>query len=452
MESSTISLPGYECQLKDDGVAHSRIKIDSATKDLASLGYIDRKNIHQLPCRSHDETIRYRNNCAFQMIIIDGKRDGLLGYAMRSEQIAIPLNGDYFPIATRRIQQVMKLTAKNLNATTTDDKRVFRFPLLRTHLSSVSFVSSWNDTMDCIVTLNYCLPIYVDNDNKAELLSQAEILCTECQITSLILRSKKKMEVVGRAPPYINDTLYLNRSSDDDKIHVQMERQENDTLLVPVYYRKPQDAFQHPNGNTMIQALQWMLNKLQTIRASDYSNDQTMNLLEMYCGAGAHTIPIAVAGLFDNIVTVELDQRLVEACQVNTTTNGCCDGDKTRTPVHVFAGDAGEWASRCLSWKQKHICIPDVSSKQYWQSTSFQVLLVDPPRAGLDRNVCHLASHGSFEHIIYISCGRQALLKDLKELSHAFDILDCTITDLFPRTSSVETLVHLRRKKMSISN
>ncbi len=67
-------------------------------------------------------------------------------------------------------------------------------------------------------------------------------------------------------------------------------------------------------------------------------------------------------------------------------------------------------------------------------------------RAGLDLQVCNLAIHGNFDHIIYVSCGRHALLEDLKVLSEAFDVVDCTLTDLFPRTDSVETLVHLKRK------
>eukprot|EP00546_Thalassionema_frauenfeldii_P003199 CAMPEP_0178937912 /NCGR_PEP_ID=MMETSP0786-20121207/26034_1 /TAXON_ID=186022 /ORGANISM="Thalassionema frauenfeldii, Strain CCMP 1798" /LENGTH=197 /DNA_ID=CAMNT_0020616563 /DNA_START=48 /DNA_END=638 /DNA_ORIENTATION=- len=188
---------------------------------------------------------------------------------MRSEQTPIPLNGEYFPIATHRIQEVMKVMIQNLNATSTVDQKEFRFNLLRKDLSSVSFVSSWGETMDCITTLNY---FYVTDNDKTILLLEAQLFCTECNITSLILRSKKRMEVVGRAPPCINDILYLDLScSIEWKIKLKIksgtgEEERDNTQLVPVYYRKPQDAFQHPNGNTMIQALQWMFNKLQAMK------------------------------------------------------------------------------------------------------------------------------------------------------------------------------------------
>lgn len=254
----------------------------------------------------------------------------------------------------------------------------------------------------------------------------------------------------------------------------------------------------HPNGNTMLQALQWMLHKMTSIvshyhnhnhKTNDNHNSNatsSINLLEMYCGCGAHTMPIAKTGIFENIVAVELDPRLVDACVYNATLNGCsdhsgdgvnekCDIVSTSTPIHVFRGDAGEWASKCLSRSSRRknsvenqnqcrsLQIESQSqsqqndekgkynkstSKKYWQSQSYQVLLVDPPRAGLDETVCNLAIQGSFEDIIYVSCGKEALLVDLEILcKEVFDVVDMCVTDLFPRTDSVETLVHLRRRR-----
>jgi len=76
----------------------------------------------------------------------------------------------------------------------------------------------------------------------------------------------------------------------------------------------------------------------------------------------------------------------------------------------------------------------------------FDILLVDPPRQGLDTTVCEMAMKGTFSHVIYISCGRRSLLRDLKLLCTAFDIEDLAIIDLFPGTDAVETLLHLKRK------
>ena len=76
----------------------------------------------------------------------------------------------------------------------------------------------------------------------------------------------------------------------------------------------------------------------------------------------------------------------------------------------------------------------------------FDILLVDPPRQGLDEDVCGMARAGSFEHLLYISCGRDALVRDLECLTSDFVVVDLTLLDLFPGTYSVESLVHLRRR------
>jgi tRNA (uracil-5-)-methyltransferase len=85
----------------------------------------------------------------------------------------------------------------------------------------------------------------------------------------------------------------------------------------------------------MSNALRWML---QCISGIVSSGNGPLNLLEMYCGCGAHTIALAKSGMLDRILAVELDRRLVEACETNISINGL--GQK----VKVVQGDAGKWA------------------------------------------------------------------------------------------------------------
>jgi 23S rRNA (uracil1939-C5)-methyltransferase len=79
-------------------------------------------------------------------------------------------------------------------------------------------------------------------------------------------------------------------------------------------------------------------------------------------------------------------------------------------------------------------------------NSKFDILLVDPPRLGLGDKICQMAIQGSFQHILYISCGRHALKRDLERLDATFQIVNCHVLDLFPRTDSVESLVHLKRR------
>ena len=169
----------------------------------------------------------------------------------------------------------------------------------------------------------------------------------------------------------------------------------------------------------MLTSLHWVLNRLANISPKKTS----LTLLEMYNGLGAHTIPLAKCGFLSRIVAVELDERLVRACKHNVELNGC-------TNVDVYKGDAAEWAKRAM--RRGECC--------------FDILLVDPPRDGLTEEVCKMAVEGTFSHMVYISCGRRALLRDLESLCSAFDVADMAVIDLFPGTDAVETLVHLTRR------
>lgn len=479
-ENPSIYLPGYEAQLNEDGANHSKNKVETSAEELSIATNLDRSKIYTIPS-TEEETWSYRCSCAFQ--IVEGDNDGILHYAMRQNKKALEIGSDYFPIATTRIQNVMKLVMRSFNCSIVINEDVDNkdrssssnklmstpsFDSLKRNLSSVSFVSSWNHDMDCIATFNYNKPIDNGESEQTLLVSEAEALCIECNITALILRSKGKKIIAGwhhNSSPCIRDTIYISvpstRSLDSDSsiVSVSMGFPKNDlstsfNKMISIYYEKTYDAFQHPNHNAMLHALNWMITKLKKISIDYYlsthnSNVKPPNLLEMYCGCGAHTMAIAKSGMFDSIVTVELDNRLVEACKNNAKLNCLTvkhDENNTDsqekggsgTSVHIFQGDAGEFSKKIL--KHRH------ENKTSLFNMDYNVLLLDPPRAGLDEKVCELAETGSFEHIIYISCGREALKGDLLKLNGTFEVVDCTIIDLFPRTDSVESLVHLCRR------
>jgi tRNA/tmRNA/rRNA uracil-C5-methylase (TrmA/RlmC/RlmD family) len=452
-----LYLPGYEAQLNDDGPSHSKLKVETSANELSTATGFDRSRITTIPS-VEEETLNYRSSCTFQIITKDDDSGSKVHYAMRQNRKAVLIGDDYFPIATPRIQDVMKLVMKafnnNLTMDSNDDSTTrSTFGYLKNHLSSASFVSSWNRDLDCIVTFNYDQPINECEDELKLLLNEAEDFCSICNITTLILRSRKKKIIAGRKDhPFIRDVIQISIPKEQSldtliktSLDNMMDEYTSQNEIITVRYRKPQDAFQHPNHNAMLHALGWMLTKLKNITyeyrcANKDMHETSLNLLEMYCGCGAHTMPIAKTGFFDSIVTIELDNRLVDACKENAEINHCAieKSSGKDSPIHIFQGDAGEWSRKILKHRSKE--------EKSLFNKDYQVLLVDPPRAGLDSKVCELAKIGSFQHLIYVSCGREALKGDILKLSDSFEVADCTIIDLFPRTDSVESLVHLRRK------
>ncbi|MFY9531547.1 MAG: 23S rRNA (uracil(1939)-C(5))-methyltransferase RlmD [Candidatus Acidiferrales bacterium] len=76
-----------------------------------------------------------------------------------------------------------------------------------------------------------------------------------------------------------------------------------------------------------------------------------------------------------------------------------------------------------------------------------QLVVVDPPRAGLDpRALAHLGRLGS-EQIRYVSCDPSTLARDLAELLKAGYVIDKVhLFDLFPQTFHIESVVRLARR------
>ena len=255
---------------------------------------------------------------------------------------------------------------------------------------------------------------------------------TSCKLTSLSARSKGKEIIVGRNPTILYDDIVvsgLGTISGTD---------------ITVKYEKPADAFQHPNEITMKKALNWLLDKIEKISVTTIPGEglckgrKTLNLLEMYCGCGAHTVAIGkcASSIFSNIVAVEIDPRLVTACENNIKLNGL------ESFINVTKADAAMVAKRILG-RRKH---GDNLTSTTILDIDFDVLLVDPPRQGLDKKVCDLAMSGEFQHVLYVSCGRHALKRDLVILCDFFYVNEICVTDLFPRTDSVESLVWLTKR------
>ncbi len=321
--------------------------------------------------------------------------------AMRNNFAPSPLNSDVFSIANPRIQSAMSKTIAYLRCLGGPASAVVA------NLTSCKFVTSWDESA-AVLTLSYSDAIPDPDEWKLDAFPLLQI----ASLASVTARFKGRAVSVGEAKHVIRDTLDVPQTSPPRT----------------VFYHKPADAFQHPNRSAMLTALSWLVGRIDAIVEA---RGGRVSMLEMYCGCGAHSIALATEDRFTRIKCVEVDARLVDSCKGNVALN------ELGGLVSVVKGDAGEVARRmCRQGKGKK----DVEREEY------DVLLVDPPRQGLDQHVRRLAEKGRFTDFLYVSCGREALVRDLNGLLDSFDVVDVAITDLFPRTDSVETLVHLRRR------
>jgi len=76
-----------------------------------------------------------------------------------------------------------------------------------------------------------------------------------------------------------------------------------------------------------------------------------------------------------------------------------------------------------------------------------QLIVMDPPRAGVGPEVCALLARIAAPEIVYVSCDPVTLARDLKSLvASGYKVDELTMVDMFPQTFHLETICILRRE------
>ena len=91
--------------------------------------------------------------------------------------------------------------------------------------------------------------------------------------------------------------------------------------------------------------------------------------------------------------------------------------------------------------KNAHIITTPVEDTIESELPSPQVVVMDPPRKGVDTKVLTVLMQMGPERIIYISCNPDTLARDVALLQDVYDIKSITPIDMFPRTDHVESVV-----------
>lgn len=188
----------------------------------------------------------------------------------------------------------------------------------------------------------------------------------------------------------------------------------------------PLRAFFQPNPLTAERILEVVVAALDVGTAGDGGGASNLTLVDLYCGTG--TMGLGLASSLNKVIGVELVPEAVEAAKTNAATNGVDN-------AHYLAGDCAK-------------VLASEEFKALLDGRTPDVVLVDPPRAGLQgKSVALTASLGA-PRIVYVSCGPKALARDLKaleELGYKAGVIQPV--DLFPQTQHIENIVVLSLTK-----
>ncbi|MCI0522183.1 MAG: 23S rRNA (uracil-5-)-methyltransferase RumA, partial [Bacteroidales bacterium] len=76
------------------------------------------------------------------------------------------------------------------------------------------------------------------------------------------------------------------------------------------------------------------------------------------------------------------------------------------------------------------------------------VIITDPPRAGMHDDVTRVILGSGAARIVYVSCNPATQARDLGILSQEYDIIRVQPVDMFPQTFHVENVVLMEKKRV----
>ncbi|CAM5269664.1 tRNA/tmRNA (uracil-C(5))-methyltransferase OS=Stutzerimonas stutzeri OX=316 GN=trmA PE=3 SV=1 [Stutzerimonas stutzeri] len=319
----------------------------------------------------------YRLRAEFRLWREDGQRH----YAMfepgdKHKAILI----DEFLIASRRINELMPQLKAAWQASEVLSFKLFQVEFLTTLAG------------DALITLAYHRPL----DEAWQ--TAAEQLAAQLGV-SLVGRSKGKRIVIGR--DYVEEALVVAGRT--------------------FRYRQPEGAFTQPNGEVCQKMLNW---------AFDALGQRDDDLLELYCGNGNFTLPLATR--VRRVLATEISKTSVNAALANIADNGIDNIELVRL--------SAEELTQALNEVRPFRRLADIDLKSY----QFGSVFVDPPRAGMDPDTCELTRR--FERILYISCNPETLAANIAQLADTHRIERCALFDQFPYTHHMEAGVLLVRR------
>ena len=143
--------------------------------------------------------------------------------------------------------------------------------------------------------------------------------------------------------------------------------------------------------------------------------------MDLFCGAG--TISIYCANDANKIVGIEMVKEAVEQAKYNSKLNNIKNAE-------FLAGKVED-------------LLPEVLN-----NNSFDIVIIDPPRAGLHPRALKYISDLPVKKIVYISCNPSTLERDVKILENdGWELKEVQGVDMFPHTAHMEVVAVIEKNK-----
>ena len=313
----------------------------------------------------------------------DGDSLDFVMFDKEAPKVPVPIAT--FPIASEAIQAIFTPLKEALKAS----------PELKRKLFQVEFLSTQSGQV--LVTLIYHRQLDEKWEQAGQLLSEQ---------LNILLIGRSRGQKITLTQDWLEETLTVNKRA--------------------FKYKQPEQAFIQPNAYVNERMIEWAMHQISGSHS---------DLLELYCGIGNFTIPLATQ--FRRVLATEVSKVATRAAVENLALNGVKNVEFARLSAEEMTiAMAGTRTFRRLA-----------SLETALEDYNLHTVFVDPPRAGLDSGTLNLVS--GFEEILYISCNPMTLLDNLKTLIKTHSIESLAFFDQFPYTPHLECGVHLKRHQDS---
>jgi 23S rRNA (uracil1939-C5)-methyltransferase len=147
---------------------------------------------------------------------------------------------------------------------------------------------------------------------------------------------------------------------------------------------------------------------------ADLSGEETV--VDLYCGTGA--IAIFLSGAAKTVIGIEIVESAVNDSMNNCRINGISN-------CRFVLGDIKEKLTELIA-------APDVA-------------IIDPPRAGMHKDVVYKILELAPARIVYVSCNPATMARDLGMLKERYRVLEVQPVDMFPHTYHIESVARLEK-------
>jgi 23S rRNA (uracil1939-C5)-methyltransferase len=229
---------------------------------------------------------------------------------------------------------------------------------------------------------------------------------------------EKLLDAISAEFPQITSLMYVINGKGNDTIHDQeiMVYKGNDHILEEMEGLKfkigPKSFYQ--TNSEQAYELYKVTREFAGLKGSEVVYD-------LYTGTG--TIANFIARNVLKVVGIEYVPDAIEDAHINSVLNGIGN-------TRFFAGD------------MKKILTSDFIA----QNGRPDVIITDPPRAGMDEEVVKTILEAAPEKVVYVSCNPATQARDLALINEMYQVTRIQPVDMFPHTHHVENVVLLERR------